>query len=226
MKQLNLIIVVFYFLTSTVCRADFSSTISVNSDYLFNGISQTNNNPALQASLDWTDGGNLYAGAWSSNVDFGERTRVEFDIYGGYIFPTKNYGTIDIGAAYYTYHGQNDSSNGDYAEVFAKWQLQNTTFSYWYSWDYFGTSSAHSIVQFEQSFLITTRTHLVFVADRSLSHDDSFQWQLNDRDYWHGGITLNYNADKYTVSIGYHQTDRDTFDDNTWLLSYSRTFTY
>ena len=33
--------------------ADFTSTVNLTSDYTFNGVSQTGNDPALQASLDY-----------------------------------------------------------------------------------------------------------------------------------------------------------------------------
>ena len=46
----------------------FSGDACLVSDYLFRGLSQTNGGPALQADLEYTPFGNLYVGAWASNI--------------------------------------------------------------------------------------------------------------------------------------------------------------
>jgi uncharacterized protein (TIGR02001 family) len=89
----------------------YSFNIGGTSDYVFRGVSQTSNEPALQGGADigW---GILYAGVWASMVDFDEAppANAEIDWYGG-IKPTWNspFGTInfDFGAIYYTYPGAN-----------------------------------------------------------------------------------------------------------------------
>jgi len=67
-------------------------TATFTTDYIFRGISNTNQNPAVQASLDATYG-IFYAGIWGSNVDFGgsvppgpvgiDLATVEIDYYAG-----------------------------------------------------------------------------------------------------------------------------------------------
>ena len=61
-------------------QADWASTVTVASDYMFNGVSQTGNDPALQASLDYAANQGIYLGAWTSNVDFGGETEQELDL--------------------------------------------------------------------------------------------------------------------------------------------------
>ena len=56
---------------SSAALADVSTTVNVTSDYTFNGVSQTGNDPALQASLDYAGTDGFYAGVWASTVDFG-----------------------------------------------------------------------------------------------------------------------------------------------------------
>ena len=48
-----------------------SGTFAVTSDYLFRGISQTNEEPAFQAGLTYTTPFGVYIGTWTSNVDYG-----------------------------------------------------------------------------------------------------------------------------------------------------------
>ena len=68
MKKCLLVPFVF---SSASCITQTSATVTAVSDYLFNGVSQTQEDPALQASFDWADDSGIYAGVWGSNVDFG-----------------------------------------------------------------------------------------------------------------------------------------------------------
>jgi uncharacterized protein (TIGR02001 family) len=94
----------------------YSFNIGATSDYVFRGVSQTDNDPALQGGVDiaW---GILYAGIWSSMVDFAGAppADAEVDWYGG-IKPTweSPLGTInlDLGVIYYSYPGANPDSVG------------------------------------------------------------------------------------------------------------------
>jgi uncharacterized protein (TIGR02001 family) len=89
----------------------YSFNIGITSDYVFRGVSQSDNDPAVQggADISW---GILYAGVWASMVDFNDAppANAEVDWYGG-IKPTWNspFGTInmDFGVIYYTYPGAN-----------------------------------------------------------------------------------------------------------------------
>ena len=89
----------------------YSFNIGGTSDYVFRGISQTDNDPAIQGGADiaW---GIIYAGVWASMVDFADAppANAEVDWYGG-IKPTWNspFGTInfDFGGIYYSYPNAN-----------------------------------------------------------------------------------------------------------------------
>ncbi len=69
-----------------------SASAAFTTDYVFRGISQTDQNPAVQASLD-ASYGIFYIGMWGSNVDFGagpagqDIANVEIDYYAGPTFP-------------------------------------------------------------------------------------------------------------------------------------------
>jgi len=48
----------------------FSANVALTSNYMFRGVSQTNNGPAVQGGFDYEYSPyNLYAGVWASNVD-------------------------------------------------------------------------------------------------------------------------------------------------------------
>lgn len=92
-----------------------SGTVTLTSDYLFRGITQTGNNPAIQGSLDYTNGG-FYAGVWGSSIDFGIDESVELDAYAGFR-PTYGPVTFDFGVIGYFYPGSTDAlGEYDYIE--------------------------------------------------------------------------------------------------------------
>jgi uncharacterized protein (TIGR02001 family) len=92
---------------------------AVSSDYLFRGISQTRNRPAIQGTFEALHDSGLYVGAFASNVAFaGTDARQELDLLAGYRFEALGI-AWDIGAIYYSYPGYSRPSGGyniDYIE--------------------------------------------------------------------------------------------------------------
>jgi uncharacterized protein (TIGR02001 family) len=72
--------------TSSMARevgVDASANVSATSNYVWRGMTQTANKPAIQGGIDFGYMG-LYAGTWISNVDFGSTATTEVDGYVGY----------------------------------------------------------------------------------------------------------------------------------------------
>lgn len=65
----------------------FSATITGVSEYRDRGVTNSDESPALQGSVDWEHDSGVYAGVWGSRVDFndGGEADVEIDTYVGYI---------------------------------------------------------------------------------------------------------------------------------------------
>lgn len=79
----------------------------VTSDYRFRGISQTDEEPAIQGTININHESGLYAGIWASNVsDYvtGPGSDAEFDLYAGFR-KTVGGATLDFGVLYYVYSG-------------------------------------------------------------------------------------------------------------------------
>jgi uncharacterized protein (TIGR02001 family) len=93
----------------------FAFNIGANSEYVFRGISQTDEDPSVFGGVDATIGLG-YAGVWVSNVDFGNGTDLEYDLYAG-IKPTVGAVTFDLGVIYYGYVDSPSGSNQDYVEA-------------------------------------------------------------------------------------------------------------
>jgi uncharacterized protein (TIGR02001 family) len=75
--------------------------IGANTDYVFRGVSQTNEGGSLFGGADLTIG-KAYGGVWLSNVDFGNSTKAEYDIYAGFK-PQAGPIALDLGVIYYGY---------------------------------------------------------------------------------------------------------------------------
>ncbi len=83
--------------------AEVSMNIGATSNYIWRGVSQTDDAAAISGGLDWSGATGLYAGTWVSNVDFGPDTSpYELDLYGGYAGEVGDFG-YDVGLIYYTY---------------------------------------------------------------------------------------------------------------------------
>jgi hypothetical protein len=88
-----------------IAQAEVSTNLGAVSDYRFRGISQTQNAPAVQGGIDYTNKNGLYAGNWNSSVTslvYTNGAGLESDLYAGY---KKEFGgvTFDVGSYNYIY---------------------------------------------------------------------------------------------------------------------------
>lgn len=97
--------------------ANFSGNVSIASDYVFRGISQTNSNPAVQGGFDYASPVGLYVGAWASNVAFGGS--IEMDWYGGFASEVAGL-SYDLGVIYYAYPKSHDDPEFNFFEGYLK----------------------------------------------------------------------------------------------------------
>ena len=107
----------------TAPPADITVTGSVAlvSDYRFRGVSQTDEEMALQGGLTVTHSSGVYAGTWASNLagwgTFGG-SNIELDLYAGYKADLGGGAALDVGLTWYMYPGGLDTT--DFAEGYAK----------------------------------------------------------------------------------------------------------
>ena len=103
----------------TTIPGQFTGSVALTSDYIFRGVSQTNEDPAVQGSINYNydagDGFGLYTGIWASNVDFAD-ANTEFDFSAGVTYKLKDW-NFDVGSLYYAYPGADSNLNYDYWEA-------------------------------------------------------------------------------------------------------------
>lgn len=100
----------------------FTGNIAITSDYVFRGVSQTNNNVTVQGGVDWDTGAGFHFGVWGSNLNFQDNSEAsaEADLYAGYAGKINDALSYDVGVVYYVYPGAARALNYDYWEVFGK----------------------------------------------------------------------------------------------------------
>ena len=97
-----------------------TGSVGLVSDYRFRGVSQSDEQLAVQGGFTIAHESGLYVATWGSNLagwgTFGG-ANMELDLVAGYKFPVGG-GTLDIGATWYMYPGGFD--NTDFIEPYAK----------------------------------------------------------------------------------------------------------
>jgi uncharacterized protein (TIGR02001 family) len=168
----------------------FSGSISLTSDYVFRGISQTDGGAAIQGSLDYSQG-IFSAGLWGSNVNFGATSptstaSMELDAYIG-LSPTTGPINWDLTAIGYFYPNADDSVsfNGEL--------------------DYYEGIVGASTNLTDQ---FSVGAKIAYSPEYWGEYGDSLYYELN------AGYAFN---DAFSVSAAWGNQDVDLIDDyNTW----------
>ena len=104
-------------LVSGQAFAGASANIGVTSNYMWRGMTQTQDDPAIQGGLDYSHDSGVYVGTWASNSKFGNNSGTELDLYAGYKKELKGGMSYDVGVIKYAYP---DDNSPDFTELYAK----------------------------------------------------------------------------------------------------------
>jgi len=96
-------------LAAETSEVGVSANMAITSNYVWRGMTQSHNSPAIQGGID-LDYEGLYAGAWGSNVNFGDKSSLEADIYAGYSNEISDF-SYDVGYVQYVYPNESDELN-------------------------------------------------------------------------------------------------------------------
>lgn len=89
----------------------FSANVGLYSQYVFRGLTQTGEEPAIQGGFDYGNANGAYAGTWLSNISWfsdanpDSSSSLEWDLYLGYRHSWDNGWGVDAGYVRYQYPG-------------------------------------------------------------------------------------------------------------------------
>lgn len=209
-----------------------TGNVGLYSQYIFRGLTQTNEEPALQGGFDYSHSSGFYAGTWASNVSWlrdGGGYRAggsgEFDFYGGMKGAFgKSDVSWDLGALYYWYPGDpNNIAPGnpltpkaDAMEIYGAlgWKWLSVKYSHVVSNKAFGVLDASGTYYVDFSATVPISEKLNFVAHYGIQ---KFKGQdprnigvvNNDNafsyDDWKLGLTYSLPKD-FTIGVFYTDT--------------------
>ena len=233
-----------------VCDAHAGTTgsVTLTSDYLFRGVSQNNQDPALQAGLEYAADSGFYAGTWGSNISWLSdlsaagipvSSSLELDLYGGYRGKFSDKVAYDVGALYYWYPGDypsgfNSPNTGELYAGITVGPFAHTTFGAKYSYavtDLFGYTDS------DGSGYLDLNANWEFVPTWTLNLHGGKQWVENNdvAEYadWKVGVTKAF-ANGFSAALAYSDTDADEpfytnphgnfLAEDTVVLSVTKTF--
>lgn len=190
----------------------WTGTLTATSDYKFRGISQTDNDPAIQGSFEIGHQG-WAAGIWASTVDFttDPGADVEIDLYLAYTHAFSDDTSLTGKFVYYWYPGAN-TPDADYFELIAALEHNFGKFSgnlkVAYTPDYFGGT--------DSGVWLGAGVEVPLNDWLSASGNVGYQWFDNNfgpapnvglPDYAHGDVGLTATWDIVALDVRYVMTD-------------------
>nr|WP_324257729.1 TorF family putative porin [Cellvibrio fontiphilus] len=171
--------------TTQPVHAAVSGKISLMSNYLSYGLSQTLDEPAVQLTTTWSGESGLYLSGWASQVDFGEGTDTEMGVYAGYSMSINEGYSLDAGIAQFLYEGADISDEYKYNEIYTLFNTPVINIGLHYAWDYFGSGAGYTVVQVSRVFSINNFFNLTLGADYAVTSDETRYSILGESDYLH-----------------------------------------
>ena len=207
-----------------------TGSVTVTSDYLFRGVTQTNKKPALQGGVTWTADSGFYVGGWGSSIswlsdsDPAVSSQVELDGFIGYAgkFGDSDVG-FDVGANYYWYPGDYPTgyNSPNTLELYAgvTWKIFSAKY-------YHATTDLFGVPDSKGSGDLDLSANWEFTPGWTLNAGGGKQWIRHnsgaDYTYWKLGVTKSFESG-FSVAASYNDTDINGLDD-AFVLSISKAF--
>lgn len=222
---------------------NFSASVALATDYVFRGISQTDEDPAIQGSVDYKHPYGLYLGVWASNVDESISTgNIEMDLYAGYARELFKGFSFDISVIYFYYPGGGSDPEPDCIEghlrlgyTFSDVVLKPTfRVAYYYSPDFFGEDGhAHYVngslgLTLPYGFNLSGELGYQDVEGDKTSGNGLGENGGDGFDYLHWRIGLSKDIKGFELDLSYQDTNEEEFlgqiADSRVVFSISRSF--
>jgi uncharacterized protein (TIGR02001 family) len=218
-----------------------SANVGLFSNYVFRGITQTNEKPAVQGGFDLAHKSGFYLGTWASNVSWisdltpGVSASMEWDFYGGYKGSLPADFGYDLGVLYYWYPGNYSQAPEGYVkpdttELYAalSWKFLSLKYSYSVNNKTFGVgdSRGSSYLDLTASYDILEKVNEAINKVTIFGHL-GHQWftgspnGFDNGNYDYGDWKVGASADIYGVVLGIYGTGTNA-QDQYWTNVYGK----
>ncbi len=175
-----------------------TGNLSFVTDYQFRGVSQTDEDMAIQGGFDYAHASGFYAGVWGSNVEFGP-ANMELDVYGGYAGSAGDIG-YNVGLLQYIYPDYDDANT---TEIYGGITYGNfgAKMSYALS-DYFDVADSDGTIYLDLGYTHTFANEMALGLHYGKTMGEGAQDDYAD---WKIGVTMP--VGKFSVGLAYTDTD-------------------
>lgn len=209
--------------TGPFAAENFSATLTFTSNYMYRGLSFSNDHPALQGSFDWSYG-NLFAGVWGSSLSdqSGSGYELENDFYVGYADSVAGIDWFVMPIYYHFYDDDENDTGGAEADVFELWldasYAINDTVSvhgmYAYSPDFFFESGNAHYVKGDVTFQLPQGFSLnAGIGYQDVEGDNGNFVTAQGWDYTHWDIGISKDLAGFNLDLRYSDTSEDSASD-------------
>jgi uncharacterized protein (TIGR02001 family) len=198
---------------SQAARAELSGSLSLVSDYRARGISQSGEDPAIQAWIEYFHDSGFYTGWWASNLDyysssdpFDNKERAEHDFYIGYFRQVGENLSYDL--TYYEYFLPGAESNVDFSEIALGVDYHSLRVVYWTTNDAFNTGEDYKYIEADYRVSLPKEFGLTFHLGYSFGNALDLAL-FGFKEYLDYALTVDKSVAGLDVSIGYSDTNID-----------------
>ena len=222
---------------------NISASVALATDYPFRGISQTDEDPAIQGSFDYKHPSGFHLGVWASNVDeVVSEGNIEIDFSGGYTRELFKNFNMALSVIYYFYPSGGDGPERDYVEglLALKYAFSDNPLipkvgvSYNYSPEFYGEDGAgHHILGTLQltlpyEFGLSGRIGFQDVKGDATTGSGTGEDAGSGFDYLYWRIGFSKNLKGFDLDLSYWDTDETEFlgelADDRVVFTISRSF--
>lgn len=201
-----------------------TANVGLYSQYVFRGLAQTGEDPALQGGMDYAHASGVYVGVWGSNVSWLEdyqgydRGSLELDIYAGFRHSIGDTGlTYDLGVLRYQYPGDRPAgiTSANTTELYGAlgWKWFTAKYSHSISDETLGVANSRGSSYIDLSVSVPiAETGLTVGAHYGRQDYDGGANDIYDYDDWK--LSLAYDLGKVStvtkgMTVGVAFTDTD-----------------